>query len=405
MKHKPSFTVVGLGITLLCVLIGELYRFHGYLLLDLWLPLFVGAWVLQALVQKRPLQWPWILVPALGFVGIGLSSLLIHSDGMSWGEVMGSALYGVRWACLFALGIMVFNESAASKKIILHMLLAVAGLLAIAGFIQLKLKPDFTDLEILGWDPHQGRLLSTWFDPNFMGGLFAFILPTSLALAWEKTPQRWMYLGLSGLLGIALLLTLSRSAYLALGASLLILGLLRSWKLLLIFAVIGSLAVVAVPSVQNRFNDLVDSASSVFTETYSLPDASARHRFGSWEEAWELYSQAPLLGQGYNRYEYAALELGTLKDTNIHSASGSDSSLLNAMATTGILGFLSFLLVYCIIAIDAFKTRREALSAGVLSGLAGLLIHCIFVNSLFFPLFLAPFWILIGLLPLRKMAS
>jgi len=38
----------------------------------------------------------------------------------------------------------------------------------------LKFFPSFKDLRMneLGWDPHEGRLLSTWFDPNYVGIYF-----------------------------------------------------------------------------------------------------------------------------------------------------------------------------------------------------------------------------------------
>jgi O-antigen ligase len=137
---------------------------------------------------------------------------------------------------------------------------------------------------------------------------------------------------------------------------------------------------------------------SFFVDDYTLPDASARLRFASWDEAWQLFLEEPLIGQGYNRYKYAALELGTLKDLNIHSASGGDSSLLNILAMTGLLGTLPFLALYGLLAKKAWDLRKTGYGLGFLSALCGLFVHCIFVNSLLFPLFMAPFWISAGLL-------
>ena len=80
-------------------------------------------------------------------------------------------------------------------------------------------------MHLEGWDPHIGRLLSTWFDPNFIGGFLGFILSITIALGlyyWkEKRTKLALVLGIIGFIGlIALYLTYSRSGYLTLMAGL-----------------------------------------------------------------------------------------------------------------------------------------------------------------------------------------
>lgn len=398
-KPKFSFATIGIGLTLVFALIAELYRFHGFLLVDLFVPIFVAAWILQKALKKELPKFPHTLLPAFLFVGIGLASLLLNSGEMSAGEFVAAAFYGVRWAGFYFLSVIVFNQNKTEKNVTLWMLVVFTLLLVIAGFIQLKIMPDFTSLEDLGWDPHQNRLLSTWFDPNFVGGFLAFIIPVILGAALDRKTLRKFLLPVVAVAVVALVLTLSRSAYLALITALIVFGLFRSVKLLAGLGIALVLLTAVLPPVQDRFFSLIDSIKSVSSETYTLPDASSRLRFESWDEAYQLFLDKPILGQGYNRYKYAALDLGTLKDLNIHSASGSDSSLLNILATTGIIGFLPFLSVYLILAIQAWKHRKNAYALGFLAGLSGLFIHCIFVNSLLFPLFMIPFWITAGLLP------
>jgi O-antigen ligase len=219
-----------------------------------------------------------------------------------------------------------------------------------------------------------------------------------IGTALDRPKERVWLVPLAAVVTLALALTLSRSAYLAMLAGLFVFGLLRSVKLLAAGGILLVLMTAVLPPVQSRFFTLVDNIESVFVDNYTLPDASARLRFASWSEAWQLFQEDPILGQGYNRYKYAALELGTLKDLNIHSASGSDSSLLNILATTGILGFLPFFTVYIFLAQQAWRQRKDGYSAGFFAALCGLFIHSIFVNSLLFPLFMAPFWISAGLL-------
>lgn len=397
-KKALNFTSLGLALTLLFGFIAELYRFHGFLLIDLFIPFFGATWVGFKLFKRQPIKWPPTLLPAVLFFFFGLSSLLIHSTDMSLGEVLPAAFYGIRWASFYFLSMMVWNQSREEKHLTLWMLFGFTLLLCIAGFVQLDVMPDFTSMENLGWDPHVSRLLSTWFDPNFVGGFLAFMLPLILGVAWDEKKTRKILLPLAAVVLMALALTLSRSAYLAMLTGLFVFGLLRSVKLLGILGLVLMVMVAVLPPVQARFLSLVDNLESFFVDDYTLPDASARLRFASWDEAWQLFLEEPILGQGYNRYKYAALELGTLKDLNIHSASGGDSSLLNILAMTGLLGTLPFLALYGLLFKKAWDLRKTGYGLGFLSGLCGLFVHCIFVNSLLFPLFMAPFWISAGLL-------
>lgn len=397
-KNGPSFSLAIIALTLLTALIAELYRFHGFLLLDLVTPPLVLAWFAQKALRKQTILWPAFALPAGIFLILGWASLLMHGSALTSTELLQSAFYGVRWASLFGLSILVANQNAAEQKITWKLLVGFSVLLAVAGFLQLHFVPNFTAFEDLGWDPHQGRLLSTWFDPNFVGGYLAFFTPLLLDYAWDHPRSRRFALPALALIVLAVALTLSRSAYVALAAGLFVFGLIRSRKLLAIGALGLVLLGLMVAPVRDRFLSLIDNLKSVTTETYTLPDDSARLRYDSWRNGWTLFMDSPLLGQGYNAYKFAALEQGLIKDTNIHAASGSDSSLLTILATTGIAGFLPFISVYFLLFQRAWRQRKSGLSLGLFSGLTGLALHSIFVNSLLFSLFLAPFWISVGLL-------
>lgn len=89
------------------------------------------------------------------------------------------------------------------------------GLIALWGVIQYLLLPDTRFLSILGWDDHYYRLVSTWLDPAFTG--------LALALGWwwvfewkvlKRLKPHTQY-SLALLFLISLLLTYSRSSYLA----------------------------------------------------------------------------------------------------------------------------------------------------------------------------------------------
>lgn len=397
-KKGPSLELWIVLAVLSAAFIAELYRVKGFLLLDLLAPLLLAVWLLKKWLKKEPIHWPKTLLPAALFLCVGTLSLLFHATKLSSFDFLESAFYGVRWASLFGLSILTANSSAQDQNRIFKALCAFALLLLVAGFIQLQTVPDFSAYEALGWDPHQGRLLSTWFDPNFVGGFFAFLAPLVLGVAWDEKKSRPWSIGLPMLLVLGVALTLSRSSYVALGAGFFVFGLLRSIRLLGLGVVLVLLLGLAVPSVGSRFESLVNNIQSVSSETYTLPDASSRLRYDSWRIGWALFLDQPLFGQGYNNYKWAALEEGLIKDPDVHAASGSDSSVLTILATTGILGFLPFLSLYALLFLEAWKKRQTGLGLGFLGGLVGLGLHSIFVNSLLFPLFMAPFWISAGVL-------
>lgn len=401
MKKLP-FATLGLLFTLVLVWVAELYRFKGFLLLDLWAPLFTFGLIGWKTLQGRWKTWPPTLLAAGLFLGVGAGSLLIHSGSMAFGDFAQSAFYLVRWASLFLLSIIAMNEAKTHRSTLQWGLYFLGFFLAIAGFIQLKLVPDFSYFAAnYGWDPHYGRVLSTWFDPNFLGGFLGFILLLMAGHFFdEKNRFRQAALVLMGLVILAALYaTLSRSAYLLLATGLLVFGLVKSPKTLVVGALAIAILIPISERAQDRIVDLISSIQSVTSETYTLPDPSARLRLGSWQGGIDLFLDSPLIGQGYNRYKFAALEEGILSDAEAHHASGSDSSLLTILATTGILGFLPFFSLYLVLAAHALRHRKDGFSAGFLAGLCGLFIHSIFVNSLLLPVFMAPFWLAAGLLP------
>jgi len=415
-KKAFSFSTIGIAITLALALIAELWRFNGILLIDLWTPIFTFAWLANkffkhkffATSQKPNLKLPLIAFPAGLFVLIGFASLLIHSADLSTTEFIESTFYCIRWISMFILGLIVIHEPKRQKVIILWLVFAFALALSIAGFIQMHFLPVFhnTTYELdLGWDPHTGRLLSTWFDPNFVGGFLAFTITLLTGTALHKAAWRKYLIPIGIVLLIALALTLSRSSYLALLTGLFILGLLKSRKLLAGAIVVLIIATITITPVQNRVESLIQSAESVFTEDYTIPDQSSRLRFESWQIGWELFTDKPILGHGYNRYKHAALDTKLITDLEKHSSSGSDSSLLTILATTGIIGFIPFFTVYIILALTAWRYRKHAYAAAFFGALIGVFIHSIFVNSLLFPLFMVPFWLAAGLLPIKEYTS
>jgi O-antigen ligase len=405
------------GLLLLSPVTGELLRvpLFGFDLFpsDIIIPALLIVWGIDKVRKDRTLRLGRVGKAILFFFGVLVISYSVNLFRFNLGEMISAGAYLVRYALYLSLAFVTFDLLRRDKKHQFQKLILVClGVslvhISVLGFLQLAYLPSFYDLEmnLEGWDPHIGRLLSTWFDPNYVGGFLAFVstLFIALALHFRQLKDRRRFFGISVLVLVglvALYLTYSRSAYLAFLAALAFLALLKSRKLLVAAVVIILIAFGFSARVQERTLDAVDSGKAFLGLDSQKPlDPTAELRLYSWTFASEIISDHPWAGIGFNRYKYEINNRGhgLLSD---HASSGSDSSLLTLWATSGIFGLLSFLAIGFVAATTTIRRSwkrhdlKSALDAGLLAGLGGMMIHSIFVNSLLYPLIMI--YLLVGL--------
>jgi len=112
----------------------------------------------------------------------------------------------------------------------------------------------------------------------------------------------------------------------------------------------------------------------------------------NYQEAFSIFKKHPLLGVGFNTYRYTQRDYNILSEEEwqtSHSAAGVDSSFLFVLATTGILGFLSYLWLY-------FKVLRGSKGILITASIIAMVVHAFFLNSLFYPWIMVWFWILLA---------
>jgi len=99
--------------------------------------------------------------------------------------------------------------------------------------------------------------------------------------------------------------------------------------------------------------------------------ASITQRLENYKETLSIIKSSPLIGVGFNN-----LCLAKNSDFSSHSCSGSDSSLLFILATTGIIGLISF--IYLL-------TKIWEASDNILKiSMVALGVHSLFSNSIFY---------------------
>lgn len=420
--------ILGIYLILVLPVLGEFSRFailgRSIVASDFVIPIFIIIWLFKRYKNLNFSTATLSFLKKFGlFILLAIFSLLLALLNLPSSEVIASSLYLIRLIGYFALLPITISilttpkdsskssiSSAELQKNFQNILIFIglsSFLIALTGFIQLQILPDLEGLESLGYDPHINRLVGSWLDPNFIGGFFAYIICIFSALIFylKDRRQQILTLLLITILAIALFLTYSRSAYLAVAIGLFILGLIKSRKALIILIILATLGISISDRAQQRVGELVTSITSVLFNTAENPDPTARLRIENWNQTLNLIQEKPFFGHGYNTLTYVKLQHGYLKDADNHAASGSDSSLLTILAATGLFGLLTFLAILLqplTLSIRSWLKQKTPLYQGYALGLftayLTLLVHSNFVNSLLFPQIMIFYFITTALL-------
>ena len=370
--------------------------------LDLLVIVTVTLWALGKLVERDyQFRIPrYFLLLSLFLFWAAITLIRGKSDVTSFDFMTGS-FYLIRFAFYSVFSLVVYDLKSRSpqglfEKGMLRVLLASCVVVALAGFAQLFVYPDLSSLAAqFGYDPHKNRLVSTFLDPNFTAAYLVLGIVLLVSLKKESNSNSLMLhsivvrLIIGAILSLALVLTFSRSGWLMLSVVLLLFGVLRSPKLLLVAFLAGFLAYFAVPRVQTRISGITD------------PDDSAKLRLVSWAHAVTIFEESPVFGVGFNLYRSAQERFGFFDYRDLeggHAGAGSDSSLLLVLATTGIVGLVLFLLTLVYVFVMSFRKFSSPVGLALCLSLFGLFWESQFINSLFFPQIMLWVWVLIGLL-------
>ncbi len=297
------------------------------------------------------------------FAAVGVVSLLVNVTQYPVAVTGKGSLYLLRWV-MYALFYGVVLASSFSATFWLLWLGSFGTALSAVGLVQFVWYPDLRNLWYGGWDPHYYRVFATLLDPNYVGILLVLTL---LVLVFVF--RRWVLPAV--IVGSALLLSYSRSSYLALlggiGAAIV---LLKRWKEGVLLTLFFLLAVVYVPK---------PGGETLSLDRYD----STVSRFQNWGQTIARIGERPVFGFGFNVLPF----LGN---------AGVDSSLLFVGVTTGIVGLTSYVwLLYGFVHM-AQESKNSSVRMLVLVSLTALFVHSLFVNSLFYPWVMVWLWVLVG---------
>lgn len=371
-------------LILFLIPIGELIRINlnnGIIAkpIDIGVLLIVVLWLIFKFKKRERLKQKNILIPIFLFTASGLFSLLINYYSLSYNQFLTAFLYLFRWAAYACIFFVVNDFDAKFKKRIADLLIVIGALVVILGYIQYFLYPSLKSLMYLGWDEHMYRMFSVFLDPNFAGAFFVLFFLFAVDRFLKKNN---IFIGLLCILTLgAVFLTFSRSAIIMLIASSSLLFILLNKKIL-IFLLLGIIVTVLLISSRYFNVENINLFRIVSTEA----------RIETAGNAIRIIQNKPIFGVGFNSYRYAQLQYGLRNEndkTISHADAGADNSLLFVLATTGIIGFASFIFMWFRI----FKIAGIVASVSIL----GIFIDSLFINSLFYTYVMFWLWTVIGI--------
>jgi hypothetical protein len=375
-------------------------------------PLLINELVLAALftvgiiaaISARSFRLDRVALVALIFaMEGGISSMMMYGRmGLSMRELVVSLAYLVRW--VFYLGVYIYIINTVKGRDVRGIWEAMEKMLLIFaafGIVQSIFLPNFAFIlypesrPFLDFDPQGHRLVSTILEPNVAGMILVVGLLVHLAcLAFGEKVAHWKML----LLFVALVLTISRSAVIALLVGATVIVLVRGFtkRILRITAAVVTIILLALPqliAVARLYNRFDLSSGS-----------SAAARYQAWLRAIDFFVQFPVMGIGFNTFAPMVNRLTLAEAAGVGRAS-SEGGLLFVATLTGVVGLAIFTwMLALIIRRCRFIWRHPAadpFSRSIAVGTAGMVIalcvDSVFVNTLFATFTMELMWVLAGL--------
>lgn len=383
--------------------------------------LVLAAWLMRMLARREFIaKWPPLTVPLMLFsVVLCLSSLGSASLQHSIKEL-------VKWGEVLALYVLVANEMTGRwKRALVVVLLGTGALVAVHGIFQFLFQVGPEEFVLFG---RFMRAYGTFEQPNPYAGYLGLTLPLAVGLVFAgivpmggRISGKWLvWAGGSGaLMAIALVMSWSRGAWFGIAAAIgvmLVAVAARSGRaamLGVVFAVLLAYLLLAggvsllPPSIVQRFSDFMPYLGVADVRGVEVTDANfaVLERMAHWQSAIGMWTDRPWLGVGIGNYEvvYARYSLPLWPSPLGHA----HNYYLNVGAEAGIMGLISYLVLWGAALLQSWKTARRARNWnwGVALGVLGVIVH-LSVHNIFDNLFVHAMYlqvaILLGLIAFQK---
>ena len=353
----------------------------------------LSLWILQKTLYREKLTFiPVCTIAYLVFL-LAIIGSLTQVPAPHFHDGIRGFLKWAKYLGIFQVSVELFQDSARARRAVKAFLL-IAAVIVANGFYQMWFGVDFLRHFSVDVPGRLVRMQSSFSSPN---GLAAFLLlgiPLSF-YAWEKNKewnkQSVFYAVFLVFFSVAFIMTLSRSAFLALLISIFLCSVLKNRAAL--FTFLGSCGVLAVlfsMSKELRYN---------FFGSFNASDITIGERLRFWEITLRMIREHPFLGNGINMY-YTKFPLFAPATETYRGYA--HNSYLQMWSEIGLFGFLAFLIPLFFylgkgLFSGQFKTRAPSLSNALLVGIVAFLIQAFFDTNFYALQASFLFWIFWGM--------
>ncbi|MBR6013041.1 MAG: O-antigen ligase family protein [Selenomonadaceae bacterium] len=216
-------------------------------------------------------------------------------------------------------------------------LAASAFFVVMGGFFQYIFGVDISDMKWVDGEAFpelRKRVFSTLENPNILAGYLDVMICLALGVFSKVTghTKRIIFLVAIALLTACLAMTYSRGAFLTLAIIFAVYGILKDWRILIVFAILTGIIIYSDPTFTHRI-------LSIFTTTN---DSSEGLRIGIWVSTISMIADHPFIGAGWGAFKFVYPQYNYyLADTSI-TIYHAHNLYLQTAAEVGIVGALAY---------------------------------------------------------------
>ena len=245
------------------------------------------------------------------------------------------------------------------------------------------------------------RVSSTLFTMTFAGILCQIIVfAAAMAAAPLKTRWRTLITAAAVLMFVALLLTMTRGAWIAVFAGLIAVCVLLRSRVLALATV---LAIAVMVLYTHHYRNDQGRTLAVDTFATEQADRNVATRLVLWDISWKMFLDHPLLGVGMGDYSREAEK--RLAERHVRTTVDSHNIYLQILATRGLVGFIPFVAYWVVLVMTLWKLARRAVKGslarhyaiGALGATAAVLVGALTENNIDDAEVFAAFMFLAGL--------
>jgi putative inorganic carbon (hco3(-)) transporter len=343
--------------------------------------------------------WPWLLVYgirlALGASRIRKSAaygplaayvLAVALSGLAAAQVLSWLVALVSSLAMAATFILTFSCVAQHPQILkrlihvhigMSLFVAVLAMAQRAGVLPAQVADPFSGLTI-GVES-SGRIAGLLTNSNILAAYLSVALLITLGLALgSRGHRRSAYFFVSVPLAAAIVLTFSRSGFLACASGVGVLvfaGRFRLWKSLASAAAMVVLVwgLMSVHDAAFENTRRAGSFTATLTGNMEEMDRSTLWRLTFGKAALDMVGTSPVIGIGAGQFMREFPNFVDRSEYSIDRAMNAHNTYLQVLAETGLLGLASLLLFLVTVGVTAFRAQARAPDAGARYLVLGLL--------------------------------